>query len=147
MNKHTAILVADAARARLFSYNRQDQELTEVHDLSHTQSRLRERDLNSDRPGRVAGGGGSRHGIEPAQSGVRHEAEIFARELATLLENERREGRFDRLVLMASPKFLGELRQHLGKPCANLVTDTVAKDLVAATAEDILAHLPASKSS
>lgn len=142
MKKHTTILVADAARARLFSYNRQDRELTETHDLVHPRSRLRERELDSDRPGRHAGGGGSRHGVDPAESSVHHEVEIFARELGALLEKERRDGHFDRLVLVAPPQFLGELRAQLSEGCAYLVGRSVAKELVTAAEKEILVYLP-----
>ena len=45
------------------------------------------------------------------------------------LDKARNEHRYDELVLVAPPKFLGMLRKELGKEVEKLVADEVPKDL------------------
>ena len=60
---------------------------------------------------------------QPAQSrGVREALRGVSRQA-------RNEHRYDELVLVAPPKFLGMLRKELGKEVEKLVADEVPKDL------------------
>lgn len=60
---------------------------------------------------------------------VEHEAELFAKRLASYLEKARVEQRFDRIRLVAAPKFLGLLRQNLSKELDKMVDEAIAKDV------------------
>ena len=53
----------------------------------------------------------------------------------------RAENRFGKLVLVAEPRLLGELRAALDKPTAALVSATLDKDLVGVDNRDIPMHL------
>jgi len=50
---------------------------------------------------------------------------------------------FDKLVLMAEPRFLGELREAMPKSLANKTVFQVDKDLVHQDDQAISKHLPA----
>jgi len=56
------------------------------------------------------------------------EAQRFARELAELLRLARTRNEYDKLVLVAAPAFLGELRGVLDNTVAGSVRAAVAKD-------------------
>lgn len=128
---HAWILVANRSNARLFANKGSHKSLNLVEDFFHSAGRHRERDLNSDKSGRLAGSGGqSRHGVGDGHSATEHEAENFAKELAQRLHQGRTENEFTRLVLVAEPGFLGLLKGALDDQTAKLLTDTVAKDLV-----------------
>jgi len=49
---------------------------------------------------------------------------------------------FERLALVASPGFLGRVREHLGAPLQSRLAFTLDKDYVTQTAEEIRARLP-----
>lgn len=70
-----------------------------------------------------------------------HELEIFAREIADKLEQARQEGRYDKVILVAPPAFLGTLRQALSGQVEKLVARSLDKNLVSATPEEIRAQL------
>jgi len=52
-------------------------------------------------------------------------------------------GRFERLVLVAAPSFLGELRKTLSDQASRLVVEDFNKNLSHMDARDVLHHLPA----
>ena len=56
-------------------------------------------------------------------------AEQFAKQLSTILDDGRNRRRFMRLVLVAEPRFLGNLRAALNSSTAALITAILDKDL------------------
>lgn len=76
-----------------------------------------------------------------AQGPREHSAKVFAREVGRYLDKARNEHRFDELVLVAPPKFLGALRKELGKEVEKMVADELPKDLSSFNARDLEAYL------
>lgn len=137
------IVVADAARARIFSADSPIAALQPVHDLISPEARLHERDLGSDRPGRVYDiGGEGRHAADAPTSPKQHEAARFAGSVADELERGRLDNAYDRLVLVAEPRFLGLIRKAVKSGVARLVTLEIDKDLSKADPKDIRSSLP-----
>ncbi|MEW6056636.1 MAG: host attachment protein [Bdellovibrionota bacterium] len=70
------------------------------------------------------------------------DADAFARHLAFMLDRDRSRGRFDELVLVAEPGFLGKLRAYFGKRAGSLGhVRTVNKELVHVSAKNLRLHL------
>lgn len=133
----TWILVADSAHSRIFS-TLDGRVIKEVADQSHPQSRQHESELVTDRPGRSFDSAGQgRHAMEPDQHPHEQEAETFAVELAHTLEQGRNQQRFQKLLLIAPPEFLGRLRRHLSKPTAQTVAGHIDKNLVELGASEL----------
>jgi protein required for attachment to host cells len=110
--------------------------------LEHPAGRAKARDLVTDgQTTAFASVGGARHGIGADTAPKEHEQLNFARELARRLEDGRTGNRFDQLVLVAPPAFLGLLRDQLSPPLAKCVTQSVAKDLTQAKLEEIQQQL------
>ena len=65
----------------------------------------------------------------------------FARLLVAQLETARQEGAFDSLVLVATPKFLGQLRGELSAPLAACVTKSVNHDYTKLSESEIHKHV------
>ncbi len=131
--KSTWIVVAESARARIFTMSEIGGKLQEATDLSHPESRLHDTELSSDLPGRTFDSQGeSRHGMDPATDPKEREAQAFAAEIARHIERGRHEGNFDALVLIAPPKFLGRLRAELTKPARDALVGELDKNLVEA---------------
>src|SRR5207302_2106517 len=98
------IVVADQSEARFYDTEGLHGPLQPAGQLSDPKARLHDRDLESDRPGRVfdhaplaAGRRGAvgHHGTEGERSPRKHEAVNLARQIADQLEAARREGQFD----------------------------------------------------
>lgn len=83
----------------------------------------------TDRPGRMPGPGAVHRSAVDQTDWHEFEETRFVREFSARLSRAASAGRFDRLILVAPPKVLGELREALEKAAAARVVDEVAKDL------------------
>lgn len=141
MNQYL-ILAANNTQARFFLFDRAAGQLEEVSDLIQDSGRQRERELDSDRPGRKKGGdGSSHHSLNTEDESREHENLVFARHIAGQLEKDRVAQSPEGLVILAPPHFLGILRHELSGSCQNLVVQTVNKNLVQSPIQDILDHI------
>ncbi len=140
--KKTWIVVADGMHAR-FLRCAADGTLTsavepELYDpLVHGHSR----DLKSDHPGRAFDtGSGARHAMEPRRDPHVYEKHLFAQRVAHLINVAAAHKEFDRLVIAAPPKMLGELRAELDQQAARLVVAEIDRDLIKTPKSELLAH-------
>lgn len=130
----TWIIVARRSGAALYAHAARGA-LARVRDIPHPEGRLKDREIVSDRPGRAHESGTVRRcavGTDRAPS--RALAEGFARSLADALGRALDERAYDRLVLVAEPRFLGMLRGALNAQTAAAVVGSVAKELPLASA-------------
>lgn len=125
----TWVLVADGARAQVFEHGGRGKGLNALKDLHFEQEALRAQDINTDRPGRHAGGGlGSRSGLEQSDP-VQVREQRFVKSVADQLEVMRQQGRFDRLIIAAAPTALGDIRPALSDAVKLTVIAELSKDL------------------
>lgn len=140
---HTWVLVADASAARIFDAAGAAGPLTCVDTLRHPASRQTGREVFADSPGRVHDRmGQGRHAVEARTDIHDEEAKRFAREVSERLQSALAAKKFSRLVIMASPGFLGVLRATLPRQLALTVTTEVPRNLTAMDEAAILAHMP-----
>lgn len=127
----TWVVVADAARGRVFSTTDKGKSLTAVLDQDLVADNRPTRDIDADRPGRTFDRGGEgRHAKEPRTDPHEHAKQVFAHQVAELLKHEQdTTGRYDRLVIVAPPSFLGDLRGYLPATVKACVSHEIAKDL------------------
>jgi protein required for attachment to host cells len=141
-----AVLVADEAIAKLMLLPGRGAELVEIQALADPSAHARESDLHRDAHGRRAGPSPNvvpvGHATTSAGESEKHQrAARFAKEVAAALSQALREKRFERLRIVAAPRFLGLLRQAIGKDVAGAVEDELAKDLIHLDAAALTAHL------
>lgn len=139
MKKELWILVANSSVARIFKKN--GSSLVSVKVLEHPESRLHNRDLVSDKPGRdFESIGAAKHSYEPQHSP--HEVEVinFSREISSFLQTAKNNEQFDDLYLAANPSMLGLLRQNLSSEIAKITKETLDKDLTQMMPEEIINH-------
>ncbi len=142
----TWIVVADSTRARIFEHDRQQPapELQLITNLEHPAAQAHERDLTTDRPGRTFDRmGPGRHAMSESVSPKDHEAGKWCKELSDEIEKARLNGSFDRMVIIAAPAFLGQLRKMLPTPTSRLVAHEIDKNLAHMDVQDIRDHIPA----
>jgi protein required for attachment to host cells len=136
------ILVAHRGGARVFENKGPGKGLNLLHDIPHPEGRLKNKDIGADKPGRSFDSSGQgRHALSSEQEPTAHVAEQFAKQLSSLLEEGRNRQRYGKLVLVAEPRFLGNLRAVLSPPTAALVSATVDKDLGGVEPHDMPKHL------
>ncbi len=139
---NTWVVVAESSRARIFELHKPGGEFTELADLVHPQSRLKDSARLSDSPGRTFNSQGrGKHTMSPETDPRRHEGEVFASEIAHRLEAGRTAGKYDKLILAAPPEFLGLVRASLNTETAGLVGKTINKNIVRLKPGEIREHL------
>jgi len=132
----TYIVVADAARARIFT--RDALQLEEQENLVHGEGRLHEGDLVTGETGAVdESAANSQRASRGDSVALDHEADIFAKQVTEKLYQARVDNRMDKLILVAPPRFLGVLRDKLDAPTQKLVIHSLDKDLTKASLDTI----------
>jgi protein required for attachment to host cells len=133
----TLIVVADGARARFLKESEDHRKLVPAGeaDMLSPAARRPDRDLVSDKPGRgfSTARDGRRGAFEPAHDPHKLEKHDFTARLAERLDEACLAKKFDRIVLVAPRRSLGELRTLLSARVKKAVTHEVAKDLTAAS--------------
>ncbi|MGZ5007893.1 MAG: host attachment protein [Methylobacter sp.] len=140
--KLTWILVADNTRARIFTAETPSSPLEEIEDLSHTEGRLHDREITSDLPGRIKSAGTVGHTYDQPTDPKKHEIDNFAHRIARYLEDAHNANRFEQLLIVAGPSFLGLLRKQLPENIKKLVCFELDKEITLLSAADIRQHLP-----
>jgi protein required for attachment to host cells len=143
MNYKAWIVVADSARARIFGAKNRGGELTELEVRYHPESRMRDRELQTDKPGRMYSMQGEFRSATEQTPARKVEAERFAQDLSKYLDKKHHQQHFEHLVLVASPNFLGQLRNEFSDRLHKVVTHEINKDLSnLEKAEEIRKRLP-----
>jgi protein required for attachment to host cells len=114
----TWILVGDGSHARLFHSDGVTEPWSLVRKVDREHSREKTADSHEDR---------GEH--------------AFARQLVGELETARQSGTFAELVLVAPPKFLGQLRGELGAPLATCVVNSFDADYTHMSQTELMKHI------
>jgi protein required for attachment to host cells len=159
----TWIITANAGRARFFSESDPAKPLQELEDMVNSAVRLRDIETQTDETGPTAAtnsshniGGAEGVGLahnakagapnkayQPAQTPAEHETERFAKDVSHYLLKAHQEGRFDSLVISASPQFLGALRSFMDTQVKSLIKREFNKDYTHFNAQQLREQLHA----
>lgn len=138
----TWVLIADGARARLVAAEGHGKGLQLIEKLEFSTDHSPNRELLKDKPSRVFESHGvTRHGVEPKTDAHRELKRDFAKELAEVLDANLSKHEFDKLVVVASPVTLGDLRRALSESVKAAVIAEVSKDLTKAPDHEIARHI------
>jgi protein required for attachment to host cells len=136
------LLIANSSSAKIYSIETL-KSLALVKNFEHPESRLHNRDLVSDKPGRdFESIGPTRHSMEPHTTPKENEFHLFAKELATYLDSAWNNHEYKRLYIIAGPALLGMLRQFLAPETLKMVHGELDKDLTHLTTDEIITNLP-----
>jgi protein required for attachment to host cells len=128
------IVSANAAHADIYILNRKALlqgmvKLKLINTYEHPESRKKDSDLVTDRLGNFRSSVDGGYGDFAARTDPkRHEAEVFAIQLADLLESGRVTQQYSELILITPAHFLGLLKKHLNHNIHNLVKFKIEKD-------------------
>jgi len=159
----TWIIAANAGRARFFSESDPAKPLQEIEDMINSAVRLRVVETESDKIGPTAAtnsghniggtqGAGLAHNgkvgapnkaYQPAHTPAEQEAEQFAKDISNYLLKAHQEGRFENLVISASPQFLGALRSFMDPHIKALIKTEFNKDYTHSSGQQLREQLQA----
>ena len=138
----TWILIADGGRARVLETIGIGHPLTPIDGMVFAKDLPPSRELGSDKPARTHESmGHARHAVGEKTDLHRELKRSFAHEIAARLEAGLASGLFSRLVIVAPPVTLGDLRDAMSKDLSKHVAAEVAKDLVKVPNGEIRSHL------
>ncbi len=109
------LIVADAAEARLLRLAPDGKSVSLIQEFKHPRGRSRTQEINSDRPGRLTKGKGTRvrSAMESRTDTHTVQMQQFAVEIAAAMQAAHGRHEFDQLAVIAPPRFLGILRREL----------------------------------
>lgn len=130
-NHRIWVLLAHRSGAKLYSASSHESQLQLIQEISFPEGRRQNREITSDAEGQrynapaastISAGGGSaagpsrhqqKHGLDPNTEAVEHLADVFAHDVCNVLHAGRTHDKFDELILVAEPSFLGKLHHFL----------------------------------
>lgn len=140
--KTTWVLLANGAHARIVENSGVGKGIHAVAEMVFSEDPKQSGDIFADRPGRVFDSGGKgRHSMEYASDPVREHEKQFASTLCAKLTKEHAANKFDRLVVVAAPRTLGDLRAAMGADLKPIVHAEIPKDLTHAPINELPRHL------
>jgi protein required for attachment to host cells len=133
------ILVANASEAHIYeAKNIRSKDLTEIKTLTHPESREKGLDLISDRPGHYQTNHSARSAYE-RKSPKETQAEYFAIQLCDELNLDRMHNIYEKLIIIAPPKFYGRMQKHLNKHVIEFIH--IPKDYTKCKPKEIAEHI------
>lgn len=137
----TWILIANGSRARIVLYNGPGEGLKPVREFDFEDGRLSSGDIMADRPGRTFDSSGpGRHAMAYSSDPTRVGQTRFVSQLLKFLGDELTNTSFDRLIIAAPAKFLGDLRESISKPLQAVTMSELSKDLTHLQVEKLPEH-------
>lgn len=138
----TWIVIADGARARIVKNAGPGRGVEADAELVFRSEHHKLQEIMADKPGRAFDSvGKGRHAMAYGADAVRQDELHFLQSLAERLEKEAMADAYDRLILIAPPRALGDLRSFLSKPVKSRVHDEIAKDLTQLPNDRLANHL------
>lgn len=145
MDKHvetTWIVVARRDDATIYSTHASGDELKVVLEIEDPRVRVSSLDIDSDRAGSSLDRAcHDAHASSEELGSPGHVQREFAAQLALQLDVSRCRGDFDRLILVAAPKLLGQLRAELTGHTRKLIVAELSMDLVERDEAALRRHL------
>jgi protein required for attachment to host cells len=127
------VIVADSSEARIYSadkINLSAHFLQLIQKLFHNESRKKNKDLISDRPGHYQTKTTARGAYSQHTELKEIEKEKFAKEIAHELERGRAINNYKHLILVIPSHFYGVLEKHVSKKTMDRVTHVIHKNYV-----------------
>ncbi len=133
----TWIFIADGAEAKLFEYCGEKAALKKLSAVER-ETKLSQ-DLVENKRGRTFNSAGpGRSAMENPTDPHDYQKHVFAKEMANYLNKHSAD--FERLVLAAAPKTLGEFRTMLSSEVQEKISDTIDKDLTNIPENELASH-------
>ena len=138
------VVVTDGEKMLFFRNEGGDEYLKLSVERKREQENPADRDQKADQPGRAFDSLGNGRSAYEETDFHQLEEDRFAAETAEMLKRRALRNEYDKLIIVAPPRTLGELRKHYHKEVEKRLAGEIAKDLtghpVAEIERIILAH-------
>ncbi|MDQ0999097.1 protein required for attachment to host cells [Phyllobacterium ifriqiyense] len=143
LNRHTWVIVADGEKA-LFLRNEREVNNVELHTIHEmNQSNPATREQGTDKPGRFSDGPSAHRSATEETNWHAISKKRFAKEVADELYGFAHKGDFERLIIIAPPVVLGQMRQEFHKEVSDKIVSEIPKTLTNHSINDIQSILAA----
>ena len=139
--KRTWIFIGDGVRARIVANDGPGTGLSPVPKRTFARRAPPTKEIGADRPSTRGAPAGARHGVAPKVDWHRVAKQGFARQMAEMLNEAAGRKAFDRLVVVAPPESLGEIRRALTKTTRERVIAEIDKDLTHVSDHELPGYL------
>jgi len=135
----TWVLVANRSKATIYQSRGPGTDWEIVKAMDHPEGRMKNSDLASDNGGRnpTPAGQGSRPAVEWSTSPHEVTSAKFAQEIAKELSDGRVHQKYERLILVTSPEFMGKIKEFLDSRIQEKIVQTITKDYVSLPVRDL----------
>jgi len=134
-------VIANTSQCKIYEYDRKTHELQLLKELFHPESRLKDHDLASDKPGHYKSHNTNRGAYTPDTDPHENELEHFAHLVAKEMDNGRTQNEYEGLVLISLPKMLGLIKNTSNPQVQKLIIETINKDNIHFTKDEIINEL------
>lgn len=124
------VVNANSNICRIYHYDKKSAQLALLKEISHPENKLKSGDMTSDKQGHYKAGKSARGAYSPHMEAKEIKIDVFSREIARELNQERIKKEYDELIVIAPPHMYGLLFQHINKHVKNLVINKIEKDLL-----------------
>ncbi|MBI2522718.1 MAG: host attachment protein [Bdellovibrio sp.] len=137
------VMIGNIAQVRIYeSPDIRLDKLVLVHQFINTEARLRSDKLRDFNIGRVHSKNYPRtKGLRPKETPHESVRLTFAKTLADYIEKARKHDNFEKLMIVAAPRFLGAIRQFLSKETKAMLWNEIPKELNFENKRDIISYL------
>ena len=122
--KNTWVVVADSAQCKIYEYNHHPEQVEFVKEIAHPESYLKDYELATDKQGHIMRG--NYCNSDPKQVQIFN----FSKEIAKLLDKDRKNKSFEHLILISSPHMHGLITKHLHKDVKKMIDLDIQKGLM-----------------
>ncbi len=138
----TWILITNGARARVLGHKTIGTKLYEVEGMEFSDDVLSISQIMADKAGRAfISMSPARSAMQPKTDPVAKREADFIRLIAYILDEKYRNNCFDRLVIFASKRAMGDLRKMLSEDVKGAIIAEISKDLTNVPDKEIEKHL------
>ncbi len=136
--KKTWLLVADSAKAKIYEWNDENENLHEVINLVDEDARKPDRALKADRPGHGHREGvSSRYAIDEKVSYKKQASESFLKAVANHICEDNIMSKFDEMVIIAQHDIYKILASHFSVDATRKIILHHPKDLTNSSMQDV----------
>lgn len=137
----TWIIVLNSNQCQFFSYEPRHSEIQLIQSIDHPENKNKKEALISDKPGHYgtySGTGGSyEQETDPKDVKINH----FLHEVEKIVIQEKNKKRFDKLILIASPKIMSSLLKMIDKQLQDIIVERIQKDVAFLKPHELLDFL------
>lgn len=135
------VINVNSNQGNVYEYTKHPADLRLIKTYDAPQTKLKNSELTTDRPGHYQGGESARGAYEPRLDAKEIEIENFLRHIGKAINKDRNENQFTQLILIAPASVMGQLNKFLDKQVITLMSHQFQKDLLKYTEAELLAFL------